>query len=291
MTTQKLWLYQPKVQNSHAEVEAVQKRQWLLTVRPTTWSRNLQLPHVSVVERRRPQQTKLAFNPHTNELKQVRLLSTLPSEENRPNCSAVEPASRDPLPDRPGRNVHPAGKLPKRRTPQEVAAERDAKARAIEQKIRELEDAKRQLAEMNASEDMYDDEMDKGNPQRLSAATRKCAYDELEANSDDGEAFDFSEVDDMLGSSDAEEPLEEKIVSDFESPMQDSLRLTGCFSPRRVKRQLKALYEGRFKIWWGESMRGKMGVKVARGSKRLLLSSLINSHATDSTRASALSHI
>ena len=70
----------------------------------------------------------------------------------------MEPASRDPLPARPGRNVHPAGRpVPKRCTPHEVAAERNAKTRAIEQRIKELEDAKRHLAEMNASEDNYDD--------------------------------------------------------------------------------------------------------------------------------------
>ena len=105
----------------------------------------------------------------------------------------------------------------KRRTPHEVAAEQDAKTRAIEQRIKELENAKRHLAEMNASEDNYDDEMDRENPQCLSVATRKRAYDKLEANSD-GEAFNFSKVDAMLDSdlSDAEEPVQAKIVSDIE---------------------------------------------------------------------------
>ena len=58
--------------------------------------------------------------------------------------------------------------------------------------------------------------MDRENPQRLSVATRKHAYDELEANSD-GEAFDFSKVDAMLDLdlSDAEEPVQAKIVSDI----------------------------------------------------------------------------
>jgi len=58
----------------------------------------------------------------------------------------VSVAPREPLPDRPGRNVHPAGQRATRRTPQEVAAEREAKMQAIEEKIREGEKAKELLA-------------------------------------------------------------------------------------------------------------------------------------------------
>lgn len=124
----------------------------------------------------------------------------------------AEPSSRDPLPDRPGRNVHPTAIKPKRRTTQEVAAEREAQRRAVEEKIQELEAVKQRLAEMNASEDNYDDELDNENPQRLSAVMRKRAYDEVEENSD-GKAFEFAEVD-AMESSDAETPAKEKIVSD-----------------------------------------------------------------------------
>jgi hypothetical protein len=81
--------------------------------------------------------------------------------------------ARDPLPDRPGRNIHPA-KLPAaRRTTQQVAAENAAKKQAIEEKIRELERAKEILAQMNVSEELGDEELVHDNPQRLSAAVRK----------------------------------------------------------------------------------------------------------------------
>jgi hypothetical protein len=58
---------------------------------------------------------------------------------------------------------------------------------------------------MNVSEDHQDDGMDAENPQRISAANRKRAYDELEGNSD-GESFDFNGVESVLNSSD-EEPV------------------------------------------------------------------------------------
>ena len=121
------------------------------------------------------------------------------------------PVSRDPLPDHPGCNVCPAEKQPKWCTTEEVAAEREAKQRAIEEKIRELEDVKQRLAEMNASEDIQDDEMNEENPQCLSAAVCKCAHVELEGNNDDKEVFDFGEVDPMADSSDIEEPVKPKV--------------------------------------------------------------------------------
>lgn len=60
-------------------------------------------------------------------------------EVKKPNEVA---AIRDPLPNRPGRNVHPATPKRTRRTAQEVAAEREAQKQAIEEKIREGERAK-----------------------------------------------------------------------------------------------------------------------------------------------------
>ena len=122
------------------------------------------------------------------------------------------PVSRDPLPDHPGCNVCPAGKQPKRRTAEKVAAECEAKQRAIEEKIRELEDAKQCLAEMNASEDIQDDEMNEENPQHLLAAVRKHAHVELEGDNDDEEAFDFGEVDAVADSSDIEELVKPKVI-------------------------------------------------------------------------------
>ncbi|KIJ89647.1 hypothetical protein K443DRAFT_126719, partial [Laccaria amethystina LaAM-08-1] len=109
---------------------------------------------------------------------------------------------RAPLPDHQGRNVHPAGQTVRRHTAVEVAAEQEAKRKAIEDKIQELERAKQLLAEMNVAEDL---EMDDGNPQRLSAAAWKRTCDELDYDSDGGEAFNFDDVD-VMPDSDLEEP-------------------------------------------------------------------------------------
>jgi flagellar biosynthesis GTPase FlhF len=109
---------------------------------------------------------------------------------------------RAPLPDHQGRNVHPAGQTVRRHTAAEVAAEQEAKRKAIEDKIQELERAKQLLAEMNVAEDL---EMDDGNPQRLSAAAWKRTCDELDYDSDGGEAFNFDDVD-VMPDSDLEEP-------------------------------------------------------------------------------------
>lgn len=106
------------------------------------------------------------------------------------------------------------GKQQKRRTPEEVAAEREEKQKAIEEKIRQLEDAKRCLAEMNVSEDIQDDEMDEENPQRLSAAVHKRTHAELDSEGDE-EAFDFGEVDAMADSSESDikpEPVKPKVI-------------------------------------------------------------------------------
>ena len=110
---------------------------------------------------------------------------------------------RDPLPDRPGRNIHPA-KVAKpttiRRTSQEVAAECEAKKRAMEEKIQEGEKAKEFLAWMNTNEDLDNDELLTENPQRLSAAIRKRGR-EYPGDTDEGsggEEFDFDEVENAV---------------------------------------------------------------------------------------------
>lgn len=116
---------------------------------------------------------------------------------------------RDPLPDRTGRNVHPCPKKATRRSHQEVEAEREAKAKAIEEKIQRLEEAKRLLAEINASEDIENDAMDQ-NPQRLSTVNQKRKHTDSD---DDGEVFDFKDVDRMIDTSEDDEPVKQKIVS------------------------------------------------------------------------------
>jgi hypothetical protein len=124
---------------------------------------------------------------------------------------AIDPR-RDPLPDRTGRNVHPCLKKATRRSHQEVEAEREAKAKAIEEQIQKLEAAKRLLAEANASEDIENDAMDQ-NPQRLSTVIQKRKHADVVTDSDDGELFDFKGVDEMIDTSKDEEPVKQKIVS------------------------------------------------------------------------------
>ena len=68
---------------------------------------------------------------------------------------------------------------------------------------------------MNASEDIQDDEMNRENPQCLSAAVRKRAHVELEGDNDNEEAFDFGEVDAMADLSDVEELVKPKVIEKF----------------------------------------------------------------------------
>ena len=121
---------------------------------------------------------------------------------------------RDPLPDRKGRNVHPGPKKATRRSHQVCEAEREAKAKAIEEQIQKLEMAKRLLAEANAFEDIENDTMDQ-NPQRLSTVIQKRKRVDDVGDSDDGELFNFKEVDEMKDTSGDEdgEPVKQKVVS------------------------------------------------------------------------------
>ena len=117
---------------------------------------------------------------------------------------------RDPLPDCTGHNVHPCPKKATRRSHQEVEAGREAKAKAIEEQIQRLEEAKHLLAEVNASEDIENDAMDQ-NPQRLSTVNQKRKYTDSD---DDGEVFDFKNVDKIRKHADSDDEGE---VSDFKN--------------------------------------------------------------------------
>ena len=122
---------------------------------------------------------------------------------------------QDPLPDHTGRNVHPGPKKATRCSHQEVVAEQEAKAKAIEDQIQKLEMAKHFLAEANVLEDLEDDAMDQ-NPQHLSTVIQKCKRVDVVGvvgNSDDGELFDFEEVDELMDTSKDEGPVKQKVVS------------------------------------------------------------------------------
>jgi hypothetical protein len=109
---------------------------------------------------------------------------------------------RDPLPDCPGRNVHPAKPTTTHRTSQEVAAEHEAKKQAMEEKIREGEKAKEFLALMNINEDLNNEELLTENPQCLSAAICKHGRACLDDSDDEGEEFNFDAVKDGVYSDD-----------------------------------------------------------------------------------------
>ena len=89
----------------------------------------------------------------------------LACQQNKPKSSPnkAQSASRDPLHDHPGRNVHPVPMKPKCCTLLEVKAECKVKRKALEASLRVLEDAKCLLAQMNAAENVKDEEMDEEN--------------------------------------------------------------------------------------------------------------------------------
>jgi hypothetical protein len=72
--------------------------------------------------------------------------------------------------------------------------------------------AKHLLAEANAAEDIENDAMDQ-NSQRPSTAIQKHKCVNVVGDSDDGELFNFKDVDEMIDMSEDEEPVKQKVVS------------------------------------------------------------------------------
>lgn len=123
----------------------------------------------------------------------------------------VVPA-REPLPDRAGRNIHPVKPKATHHTPHEVAAHCEAQVQELQERIRAAEEAKELLAQMNVDEELDDEQLLIDNPQRLSAAIRKCGRDLLEDS--EGEGFDFDAVEKGSYSDDeVVEPVKRKTVS------------------------------------------------------------------------------
>jgi hypothetical protein len=89
------------------------------------------------------------------------------------------------------------------------------KVKAIEDQIQKLEMAKHLLAEANVLEDLENNAMDQ-NPQRLSTVIQKRKRVDVVGvvgNSDDGELFNFEEVDELMDTSKDEGPVKQKVVS------------------------------------------------------------------------------
>ncbi len=109
------------------------------------------------------------------------------------------------LPSRPGRNVHPAGQPKTRRSKEQIEADREAGAKALEEKMHEVWMAKEHLAQLNLMEEHEEDDLPVLHPQRLSTAIHKRRHMDVETDSDD-ECFDLREVDD--GSNPDDSPSE-----------------------------------------------------------------------------------
>ena len=104
--------------------------------------------------------------------------------------------------------------------------------KAIEEQIQKLEMAKHLLAEANMLEDIKNDAIDQ-NPQRLSTVIQKCKHIDVGGDSDDGELFDFKDVDEMIDTSEDEEPVKQKVMSVNLRQKVQKTQLTGNTSSLR----------------------------------------------------------
>ena len=71
------------------------------------------------------------------------------------------------------------------------------------------------------------------NPQCLSTVIQKCKHTDVVGDSDDRELFDFKAVDKMIDTSEDEEPVKQKIVSDNLRQEAQKTQLTGNMSNLR----------------------------------------------------------
>jgi hypothetical protein len=98
------------------------------------------------------------------------------------------------LPDRSGRNVHPAG-LPKfRHSKEQIKAERDAAKKALDEKAQKERSAKERLAHMNLTEERNIN-FPHQHPPRLSAMIQKRHNMDTSLETDSDECFDLREAD------------------------------------------------------------------------------------------------
>jgi hypothetical protein len=93
------------------------------------------------------------------------------------------------LPNRPGRNIHPAGLPKSRRSKEQVEADRKAALKASEEQAHKSQMAQDLLARMNILEEVEDEDLPTRYPQRLSARIDKHHYTDIETESD--ECFDI----------------------------------------------------------------------------------------------------
>ncbi|KAH8980200.1 hypothetical protein EDB86DRAFT_2813877 [Lactarius hatsudake] len=97
------------------------------------------------------------------------------------------------LPNRPGRNVHPAGQpKPPRRNKEQIEADRKAAQKALEEKLHDVQMAKERLVQLNVTEEDEEDDLHLLHLQRLSTAIHKRRHIDVES---DDERFDLREAD------------------------------------------------------------------------------------------------
>ena len=88
------------------------------------------------------------------------------------------------LPDRPGRNIHPAGMRKVRHSKEQVEANRKASLKADQEKIRDIQMAQDFLARMNMLDECEEDDLPTMYLQRLSTRINKRPHMDAETESD-----------------------------------------------------------------------------------------------------------
>lgn len=146
---------------------------------------------------------------------------------NRSPRAEGAPLAREPLPPHEGRNEHPGLRdgvaAAPRRTSQQVASDREALRKTVEEEVRRGEEAKRILAAMMIAEEQRDVEMVEESTRRLSAIQAHGQYHHQEGD-DSEESFDLRAVE--ATSSDDSEGEDESELS-----AQKMVRLAATFAP------------------------------------------------------------
>lgn len=115
------------------------------------------------------------------------------------------------LPNRPGRNIHPAGVRKVRRSKKQIEADREAALKAAEERDREIQTGKELIVHMNVHEEHEAEDLPVLYPQRLSTRLAKRRY--ADADSESEECFDIrvDDVSDPDSSSESDKEAQMKV--------------------------------------------------------------------------------
>ena len=117
----------------------------------------------------------------------------------RPKVQSKATVPTCALPDRPGRNIHPAGQPKPWRSKEEVEAEREARMKELEELTRIAQMAQEDIARLNLIEEDED-----VLPRRLSLKIQKRPYTDVEADSDEDECFNLKDAENGSDSDESE---------------------------------------------------------------------------------------